>query len=553
MEKIYAALEELREINQSYELSVQEIDQLQENMRSAKVCTPFIGRFSSGKSALVNTLLGYSKGLLKEDITPETAFPAEIVYTPLNEKVTVTYMDGREKDISVDDYLSFEADADKVKKVRLQLHNEHFLGDIPDVMLVDMPGFESGFEVHNRAIDNYLPQSLAYIITFPADDMIVRQSIGNILKELFLYDKPICVVITKCDKQGDDFEYTLDHLKRSLRKYIGDKKITYCLTCSRTGDAEELEAFLRQIQAEAQDILAAKYKKLALPLAESTKNYLATLTKGSQFSASELDEKKEKLQHQLTNLDSSLSQEQQTFEKEASACIEIIKTDIENALEDAETTFVALTLDQKDINGQLNQVVRTAAAKSIQKRFVPVMKKYMNRVQKVLSSGDFGEVATSFTFDADKYNSASDGLLGAIAAGAVGAAGTGTMSFFGAGLVLSAPVLAVLAGLAALVTMKLFGSKKEKAKQEIRQRLEEEVFPQVMNQVGLNIEKTIMEQVQMASTTIAEDFGRQKETLEKAMADLHQQMDAEKTEKENLAERIKTALEQIEVIEDELR
>ena len=548
MEKIYAALEELREINQSYEISVQEIDQLQENMRSAKVCTPFIGRFSSGKSALVNTLLGYSKGLLKEDITPETAFPAEIVYTPLNEKVTVTYMDGKEKDISVDDYLSFEADADKVKKVRLQLHNEHFLGDIPDVMLVDMPGFESGFEVHNRAIDDYLPQSLAYIITFPADDMIVRSSVGNILKELRLCDKPLCIAITKYDKQCDEFEETLDHLKQSLQKYIADKNITYCLTCSKTGDAEELEAFLRKIQDEAQDILAEKYKKLALPLAESTKNYLVTRTKGSQFSSSELDEKEEKLQRQLSNLDSGLSEEQQNFEKEASACIENIKTDIENALEAAEPTFVALTLDRKDITEQVNHVIRIAAEQSIRQRFVPVMKKYMKRVQKVLSSEDFGEVAISFTFDDEKYSSLSDGILGAIAAS--------TMSSVGAslGLVLSGPVLAVLAALAALVTMGLFGSnKKEKAKQEIRQRLEEEVFPQIMNQVGPKIEQTIMEQIQAVSTTIAEDFRHQKETLKKAMDDLRQQMDAEKTEKENLAERIKTALEQIEVIEDELR
>ncbi len=70
-------------------------------------------------------------------------------------------------------------------------------------------GFESGFEIHNKAIDNYLPKSLVYMVAFPADDLIVRASVGNILKELVLNEMPICVVVTKDDKCNDAFEETL--------------------------------------------------------------------------------------------------------------------------------------------------------------------------------------------------------------------------------------------------------------------------------------------------------------------------------------------------------
>lgn len=89
MDKVMSALDELRDINMAYDLSVERIDALQEEMVTAKVCTPIIGKFSSGKSALVNTLLGYSKKILKEDITPETAIPAEIVYTESEDAVTI--------------------------------------------------------------------------------------------------------------------------------------------------------------------------------------------------------------------------------------------------------------------------------------------------------------------------------------------------------------------------------------------------------------------------------------------------------------------------------
>lgn len=81
MERIVSALDELQKINQSYDISVESIECLKQEAAYAKVCTPIIGKFSSGKSALVNTVLGYSRKILKEDITPETAIPTEIVYT----------------------------------------------------------------------------------------------------------------------------------------------------------------------------------------------------------------------------------------------------------------------------------------------------------------------------------------------------------------------------------------------------------------------------------------------------------------------------------------
>ena len=79
MEKIMGALDELKSMNTAYGIDTDGISKLQKEMSTARVCTPIIGKFSSGKSALVNTILGYSRKILKEDITPETAVPAEIV------------------------------------------------------------------------------------------------------------------------------------------------------------------------------------------------------------------------------------------------------------------------------------------------------------------------------------------------------------------------------------------------------------------------------------------------------------------------------------------
>ena len=231
MEKVTEALAVIEDINAAYGIPTKVLAELRAEMADAKVCTPIIGKFSTGKSALVNTLLGYSRKLLKEDITPETAVPTEILYAEEEDSAAMLRNDGTLQRLSLEEYRSLEADASAVKSVRLCLRNS-FLREIPDIMLVDMPGFESGFEIHNKAIDNYLPQSLAYIIAFPADDMIVRNSVGNILRELCLHDMPLCVVITKYDKRNDDFDGTFARMKESLKRFVGEREIRYCRTSS---------------------------------------------------------------------------------------------------------------------------------------------------------------------------------------------------------------------------------------------------------------------------------------------------------------------------------
>lgn len=533
MEKIMGALDELKSMNTAYGIDTDGISKLQKEMSTARVCTPIIGKFSSGKSALVNTILGYSRKILKEDITPETAVPAEIVYTDSDDAITIITNDGENKHLSVDEYRNYKADANTVKCAHIELRNS-FLEKIPDVMLVDMPGFESGFEVHNKAIDNYLPQSLAYIVTFPADDMIVRSSVGNILKELCLHDMPLCVVITKYDKHNDDFEVTFEKMKESLKRFVGDREIKYCKTTSFQGDAEELEEFLKEIQEKSQEILANKYKNLAMPLVDNTQNYLITTLNGSQLSQSELNEKEDTLKKQLSSLNSKFSKEQEDFDLEISGCVEEIKSDVQSAMEAEESTLVTMVLNNQSINEHLNSVVRNAVTRSIQSRFIPKVEKYLKRVTKAINSESIGDVNISFAFDADKINKGMAGSIVAVAAG----------------MLLGAPILGVIAG----IFMKLSGDKKrEEAKQSIRQKLRSEVYPKVIREVGNGIETAITKQIKLVNTSMEEELTNQRNTLEKAMEDLKQQINDEKTKKENLAIDINADLERIEEIKDDLR
>lgn len=532
MENIVTALNKLHDINTSYSLSNQEVEKILDEIKTAKVCTPVIGKFSSGKSALLNTLLGYTKPLLKEDITPETAVPAEITYSPEQDFAYVVTKDGTQTQIDLAMYRHLEVDANEVRCIRLNLRN-NFLETIPDVMLVDMPGFESGFEVHNKAIDNYLPNSMVYLITFPADDMILRSSVGNILKELCLHDMPICIVITKYDKCDDNFETTFAALKESLKKYIGQREVTYCITSSRTGDAEELEKFLEDIQQQSQVLLANRFKIAVLSSADVTRNYLVTTMKNSEMSESELDEQQDKLDRQLDSLNQRLSVEREDFDSQVAESIREIKNDIQMALEAEEETFVAIAMNNQNIQEQINLTVRKAVTVSMKKRFIPKVERYLKRVQNCLDSESIGDVHFSFSFNAENVNkNIFSAVLPAIGSFLIGL-----------------PVLGIIiSGIMLFVNKFKADQKREEMKNQIRSKLHGEVYPQILQEVGKNLEMAIFKQLKLINTSMDEEITNQRTTLEKALEDVRQRMTDEKEQKEGLLQRIKDDLDKIQQI-----
>lgn len=539
MERINNALLTLKKINDEYSISNEVVDNLIEDVEAAKVCTPIIGKFSTGKSALVNTLLGYSRKILKEDITPETAVPVEITYNENEDCAGILFNDGSYRSVEIQEYRRLEVDANTVHCTKLSLMNR-FLGEIQDVMLVDMPGFESGYEVHNRAIDGYLPKSLAYIITFAADDMIVRTSVGNILKELCLHDMPICIAITKYDKCNSDFERGLAGLKESLKRFVGDKELTYCVTSSFTGEIEELKDFLRDIQEQSQEILFNKYRLNILSVAETTENYLVTTLKSSEMSESELNEQEEQLGKKIDSLNSQFNKEKEEFDSIVVDTVEEIKADLDSSLRAEEDTFVAMIMNKQNIGERINLIIRNAVTKSVQKRFNSKVEKYIKRINDCVAGSSIDNANISLYMNVDEVNK---GILSSVVSGA-GAAAT---------LFLAGPVIGgILVGISWLINKFRESSRREELKNQIRMKLNSEVFPKVIDDVGNRIEMELSKQMELVNKSIEENIVSQREILEKAMHDVRNKISDEKRDKENLALSIEESLQLIKNLRNNL-
>lgn len=540
MDKIRKILEELIEINRTYALSVQNLESVLDEMKDAKVCTPIIGKFSSGKSAVFNTLLGGKKRLLNEDITPETAVATEIVFyeTKDAQKVRLLYYTGEMEYKTLEEYQQMELFAEKLKSIRLYLKND-FMETISDVMLVDMPGFESGLELHNKAIDQYLPDSLAYLIAFPADDMVLRSSIGNILKELCLHEMPLCIVITKSDKvDKDTLTANIENLKKNLKKYIGERQVTYCITSSFEKNAEELKKFLQKIQIDSQKILAGKYGKKAAAGISFTEQYLTSILKNSALTESELAEKEEELNRQMEKLNQKMIRLSEDFEKQTGNCIEGIKADVMSALHTQENTFVMMLFNKQSINEQINTTVRSAVTTSIQKRYLPVVRKYINQVSETLRIDT--AVSVEGIVDVDMKSMEAD-LMISIVSGA-------------AAFLLVNPVIGGIVAFAVAVISKLIANqKREEAKAEIRKQLNESEFPRIVQQIGENVEQKISAQVAELRSKIDANIMEQRGAIEKAIQDVKEQQMQEKQKKEELTANVQKDLEKIEEMKHGLR
>ena len=113
-----------------------------------KVVIPIIGLFSAGKTSLINKFL--EEDIFSVNVTPETTLATEIVYGISNK--LVLYKNETEYEEKSLDYLG-KIDAKDYLYQRVYL-NKNVLKKYPEIVLVDMPGIDSGLETHNKAILN---------------------------------------------------------------------------------------------------------------------------------------------------------------------------------------------------------------------------------------------------------------------------------------------------------------------------------------------------------------------------------------------------------------
>lgn len=173
----------------------EQINVLRNDVEQFSIKVLAVGAFSAGKSALLNYLLG--EEFLTEEQTPETAIATELQYFPID-SYEVVNMNNECLRIEKADLATL--DPENCMNIRYKLNNK-FLSKFEGYTFVDMPGFNSSISQHNRAILQYVNQGNAYLLVIDCEDGGIKASTLEFIEEIRQYEHNLIVVLSKTDKK----------------------------------------------------------------------------------------------------------------------------------------------------------------------------------------------------------------------------------------------------------------------------------------------------------------------------------------------------------------
>lgn len=544
MQIIYDLQEKYQLLNEDFKNTVSNLDDF-------RVVTPVVGKFSTGKSSLLNSLLGknqFNKFYLGVDLTPETAVPTEITYGA-TDKIFIVDNKGHSSEIPLVEYLNETFNVDKISKIQLMLDNT-FLKSISTVKIVDMPGFDSGVELHNRVIDEYLPESHAYILTFAATEPVIPESIITFLRELKIYKMPVYIVITKSRSITEsDLEECILNIERHAEDYLDLKDVKICCTNAK-GRFIEIESFakiLQEIESDSHAIFVAKVNGTVQIEANRLANYLRSVIRQTDLTPSELEYEKEECRRNLEEMKALFNKTKQEFSGQMESCVNTIQSKVTESLYNSAASLEIALMNNSDINSKVNSIVRETVLSSLQNEFAPKFRRYVEKINNHIHL----DINTNLDLKIDERNFAVETAIQTAVAGAVknivpkvlGAFGLAVSGF---GLAVSGPVAALI-GIAASL---FFSSKREESRQndqrmQIRRKVHDEIIPQITAQVSDSIRKSIYTQMDNVNAQIEADAQQKIQDQEKIFAEITTNLEIETTSKE---EKLKVMNEDLKVV-----
>lgn len=284
----------------------------------------FVGDFSAGKSSLVNKLVNRPQ-LLPVAQEAKTDLATELRYSETEYRYAYT-LDGKREDIS-DDH---EYTIDKYQHLAYGVNAEG-LKALSDYTIVDTPGFNSGLEKHNTALNQYINKGCAYVIVMDQSCGTLKQEMLNHIRDLSLRTNQIAVIINKCDLvTPENASQILENVQGILRSYGLPYKV---YLFSRDDSREKLADILSQFNAQAAfDSVMQRHIQSQLQQMLGT---LQILRRNYQLpNTYEIDQSIRKYQQLKENMRHDFEAEAQNVREKEAPRMQSIRQKLEKALTD---------------------------------------------------------------------------------------------------------------------------------------------------------------------------------------------------------------------------
>lgn len=199
-----------------------EFDYVSTSVSESDVFVPIVGGFSTGKSTALNNFI--ERQILPEKVSPETAIPTELRYSE-SERIMALSAKGEWTEHGINELAELSTNADQYQVVRVYVKAQS-IKDIEPLVLVDMPGFDSGLDQHNQAILRYITTGALYLYMVNAKAGTVSRQDVRRIEEILDLGRSVKVFLTMTDLASpEELEATHTYVSDHMSFVTGDSEI----------------------------------------------------------------------------------------------------------------------------------------------------------------------------------------------------------------------------------------------------------------------------------------------------------------------------------------
>ena len=268
-------LTQLKEIldTDKIESFTQDIENIERKIVNFKVVVPIIGKFSSGKSKLLNSYIDKERELFAVDTNPTTAKASEIHYAKENYVIVHKKDTTKSKETVLD---ISNVDMSNISYLQYFL-NYPVLKHRQDLVLVDMPGFESSNLNHNDAINHYFNKGQHYILALSCESTN-DSSILKHIKEIVSYGADFSILITKIDKMTPaNIEKLKQVVTQNIQRVYKQKDFFVGKVSSFEEEIGDFEKIIDGVYTDTATIFEKNFTKEYLTLLNEIQDYYKQL------------------------------------------------------------------------------------------------------------------------------------------------------------------------------------------------------------------------------------------------------------------------------------
>jgi GTPase SAR1 family protein len=333
------------------------LQNIRNQLLSKEVIIPLVGEFSSGKSTLMNALIG--KKVLPVDITPTTFVVNEIRFSSPTDQIEILFKDGRKESLSelIDLNTLNYADAELVRVFTTSK-------TIPsNIVIVDLPGISSVISRHDSIILEYLPKAHCIFVTVDINQGTITKTLLEFLQQANLINLPIFLVLTKSDLKSQN---EIDKITEYFQGFSEIEFNKVVVTSAKNNELNNFVQLVSKLAIESEDLLYKALAKEISTLCDETTKILEDHVENLKLDLSEIESRMITQKQEISKIENELDQKLNRLEDEIKGISEETIVKFKRELMKYVDILTDLAFENKDrLDDEFQNAIRNSAERAL--------------------------------------------------------------------------------------------------------------------------------------------------------------------------------------------